>query len=120
MLTMMEIVNSNNKMGITIDDAIINLKRNVEIVDSHISISVYLFSASSEIWIPKALDNESAITIVTIIPMTTLDEFLLECRPIVNLSVVFIPDVKPKLSPTFNECYSFIDIAFQFINKLEL
>lgn len=49
MLTMMEIVNSNNKMGITIDDAIINLKRNVEIVDSHISISVYLFSASSEI-----------------------------------------------------------------------
>lgn len=52
--------------------------------------------------------------------MTTIDEFVLECRPIVNLSVVFIPDVKPKLSPTFNECYTFIDIAFQFINKLEL
>jgi len=120
MLTIMAIVNSNTNKGITKDDAIINLNINVEIVDSHISLSVCIFSASSDICIPNASDNESAIAIVNIPPMTTIDEFVLECRPIINPSVVIIPDVTPKLSPTFIECFTFIDISFQFKNKLVL
>ena len=103
---------SRIKTGTINVNAKTNLDKKVEIVDSHISLVVCLLSDSSETWIPNASENASAIAIVKIPPITTKDELVLECRPIINPSVVIIPDVTPKLRPTFIECFTFVDISF--------
>jgi len=81
-----------------------NLEKKVKIVASHISFASCLFSDSSEIWMPRASENASAIAIVNMPPITTPFEWVPECKPIINPSVVIIPDVRPKLTPVFNEC----------------
>ena len=86
-------------------DAKTNLDRKVEIVDSHISLVVCVPSDSSEIWMPNASENASAIAIVNIPPITASFEWVPACKPTINPSVVIIPEVKPKLNPTFNECF---------------
>ncbi len=85
-----------------------NLEKNVETVDSHISLEECLISDSSEIWMPNASENASAIAIVSIPPITASFEFVPECRPTISPSVVIIPEVMPKLNPIFNECLTII------------
>ena len=81
----------------------INLETSVAIVDSHISFVVCLFSDSSQTWMPIASDSKSAIAIVNMPPSIAILEWVPECRPTINPNVVIIPEVKPKLNPTFNE-----------------
>ncbi len=81
-----------------------NLEKKVATVDPHISFVVCLFSDSSEMWIPSASEKASAIAIVSMPPMITGLEWVPECRPTTNPSVVIIPDVIPKLNPIFKEC----------------
>lgn len=93
------------RMGTINEDAMKNLKINVERVDSQISLVECMFSDSSDICIPRASESESAMAIVRIPPMTIRYELVLEYNPIINPSVVMIPDVNPKLNPTLRECF---------------
>lgn len=45
-----------------------NLKRNVKMVELHISFALCLFSDSSEIWMPRVSEKASATAIVKIPP----------------------------------------------------
>lgn len=54
---------------------------------------------------PNASEKASAIAIVNIPPRTTSFEWVPECNPTINPSVVIIPEVKPKLNPVFIECF---------------
>jgi len=81
-----------------------NLAAKVQIVDSHISFVVCLFSDSSETCMPNASENASAIAIVNTPPITTSFEWVPECKPTISPRVVIIPEVNPKLNPTFSEC----------------
>ena len=56
----------NNAIGIINVNATKSLVKNVEAVDSHISLVVCLFSVSSATCIPSASEKESAIVIVAI------------------------------------------------------
>lgn len=88
-----------NKIGIIKVNAKINFETKVDIVDSHISFVVCLFSDSSEMWIPIASDIASAIAITIIPPRTTIEERVPEFNPTIKPSVVIIPEVRPKLNP---------------------
>jgi hypothetical protein len=92
-------------MGMINEEAMMNLKTKVEIVDSQISFVECVFSDSSDICIPSASERESAIAMVRMPPMTTRVEFVDAYSPIINPRVVMIPEVNPKLNPTFNECF---------------
>jgi hypothetical protein len=105
MFMMIALVSSKRRMGMMNEEAMRNLNMNVEIVDSQISFDEWMFSDSSDIWIPNASERESAIAIVRIPPMTTRTEFVLANNPIINPRVVMIPDVNPKLNPTLSECF---------------
>ncbi len=98
--------NENNNTGIKNVRAKKNLAKKVIKVDSQISFVVCLFSDSSEIWIPRASENASAIAMVRIPPITTILEWVPECNPTIKPRVVIIPDVEPKLKPVFKECLS--------------
>lgn len=80
-----------------------NFDTNVDIVDSQISLGVCLFSASSEICIPRESEKASAMAIVRIPPMTANLELVPEYSPTMRPSVVMIPDVNPKLNPVLME-----------------
>lgn len=45
------------------------------------------------------------MAIVKMPPITTRVELVLAYNPIINPSVVMIPDVNPKLNPTLSECF---------------
>ena len=103
--TMIAVLRFKMRIGMMNEDAMRNLKINVERVDSQISLVECIFSDSSEICIPRASENESARAMVRIPPMTIRNELVLEYNPIINPSVVMIPDVNPKLNPTLRECF---------------
>jgi len=84
-------------------DAKISLDKKVEIVDSHTSFVVCLLSDSSEICMPNASEKASAIAIVNIPPITIGLEWVPQCKPTINPSVVIIPEVKPKLNPVLSD-----------------
>ena len=71
MLTMIAVSRLSSMMGIVNVSAKANFDKNVAIVDYHISFVVCLFSDSSEMWMPKASENASAIAIVSMPPSTT-------------------------------------------------
>lgn len=104
MLTIIAVLKGNIITGIMKDDAITNLNRNVDRVDSQICLLECIFSDSSETWIPKASEKESAIAIARMPPRTTSFEFVPEFKPTIRPSVVIMPDVNPKLNPTSIEC----------------
>jgi hypothetical protein len=52
---------------------------------------------------PIASENESAIAIVRIPPITAIFKFVPELKPTIKPKVVIIPEVKPKLKPTLRE-----------------
>ena len=89
------------------EEAMTNLEINVVIVDSQTSFDVCVFSDSSDMCIPIASDNESAIAIVSTPPMTASLEFVTEYSPIMSPIVVIIPEVVPKQMPTLNECFNY-------------
>lgn len=98
-------VSSSVTTGITNVSAMTNFAKNVEIVDSHISLTVCLFSDSSDMCIPSASEKASAMAIVKIPPKTANCEWVPECSPTISPSVVMIPDVNPKLKPILMECF---------------
>jgi hypothetical protein len=67
-----------------------------------------VFSASFEIWIPKASEKASAMAIVRIPARTTISEFVPEWRPTIRPKVVMTADVSPKVMPVRNEFSIFI------------
>jgi len=104
-LTMIAVVRGKSRTGTTKVKAKINLAKKVYMVDSHISLVVCLFSDSSDIWIPRASENASAIAMISIPPRITPLEWVLECKPTISPMVVITPDVEPKHKPTFSECF---------------
>jgi hypothetical protein len=104
-LAIIAVGNCSNRRGTINVRAKANLDIKVDIVAIQISFVVCLFSVSSEICMPIASENASAIAIVKIPPMTTGFEWVPECRPTINPRVVIIPEVKPKLNPVFKECF---------------
>ena len=65
-LMTMAVERGKRRTGATKVNAKRNFAKKVEIVAVHICLIVCLFSASSEIWIPKASENASAMAIVKI------------------------------------------------------
>jgi hypothetical protein len=80
-----------------------NLARNVHIVDSQISLSVCLFSDSSETCIPNASEKASAIAMVSIPPIITSCECVPAWSPTIKPKVVIIPEVVPKQTPVLKD-----------------
>jgi len=76
-----------------------NFARKVEMVEAHICLTVCLFSASSETWLPRASEKASAMAIVRIPARTTILECVPECRPAVRPKVVMTADVSPNEMP---------------------
>ena len=99
MLMITAVSNEKSKKGIIKDRAKINLDKKAAAVACQISRVVCWFSASSEMWIPSASEKESAMAIVTMPPITTMVEWVLELRPMIRPSVVIAADVSPKLTP---------------------
>ena len=62
---------------------------------------------------PRASENASAIAIVNIPPMTASFEWVPERSPTINPRVVIMPEVNPKLNPTFSECVIFISLIYK-------
>ena len=81
----------------------INLNKKVEIVASHICCLLFFESASSEMCIPSESESESAIAIIIIPPKIIDFECVLEFKPMINPSVVIIPEVSPNPKPFFIE-----------------
>ena len=106
----------NNKIGIMNVNANTNLARNVDIVDSQISLVVCLFPDSSDICIPNASEKASAIAMVIMPPRTTNLDPVPDVRPTIKPKVVITPDVRPKLTPFLIE--SFIEhFSLQCLNS---
>src|SRR6267143_3741505 len=95
--------NDHSSTGTTKVSAIRNLAPKVAMVDSQISDTTPLFLDSSAMCMPKASDMASAIAIVRMPPTTTVREWVPEWSPTINPNVVITPDVRPKLSPVFND-----------------
>jgi hypothetical protein len=102
---MIAVERSNTKMGTMNVNANRNLEANVANVDSQISFVVWIFSASSETWMPRASEHASAIAIVKIPPIITNSDPEKEWRPTINPSVVIIAEVKPKHNPFLIESF---------------
>ena len=76
-----------------------SLVRKVAIVDPQISLLVWVFSDSSDIWIPRASENASAMAMVRIPPSTTRLEWVPEWRSTMRPRVVITAEVSPKEMP---------------------
>ena len=70
-LTMVAVDSSNRNTGTIKVMAKSNFAKKVVRVDSQISLSVCILSASSETWMPKASENASTIAMVNMPPITT-------------------------------------------------
>lgn len=102
---MIAVESVNNKIGMMNIRAKTNFAKNVAAVASQISFVWCLFSASSEMCMPKASDSASAIAITKIPPKIIVFEPVPECNPTINPRVVIIPDVRPKLKPFFIDSF---------------
>lgn len=98
------VAKSKRKMGMRKDNAIINFVKKVAMVASQIDLWEFFFEDSSEMWMPSASENASAIATVRIPPMTAIRRFVPVSNPIMTPSVVIIPEVRPKLIPVFMDC----------------
>ena len=114
-LTMIAVSSSSSIRGMMNVSAKRNFDKKVAIVDCHISFVVCVFSDSSEMWMPRASENASAIAIVSMPPSTTSFELVLEYSPIIRPSVVIMPDVRPKHSPIFMEWFIVVFCFFVLI-----
>jgi len=102
-LAITELFNSKRITGTKKDKAVKSLNRKVEIVETHICFSEYLFSDSFDMWIPSASDKESANAMVKIPPITASLECVPELKPTRRPRVVMMPDVSPKLKPVLRD-----------------
>lgn len=78
-----------------------NLKKNVENVDSHTNLSDFFLVVSSEMCIPSASDIASAMDITIIPPITAKEDPVTEFKPTIIPNVVIIPEVNPNPNPFF-------------------
>lgn len=92
---------SRNSNAIMKDEATISFVRNVDIVASQIALCLFRLLDSSAVWMPRASENESAIAIVRIPPITASLEPVPAFRPIIRPSVVIMPEVRPNDTPVF-------------------
>ena len=76
-----------------------NFDEKVKSVASHISLVACSPSASSEIWIPMASENASAIANTTMPANTASLECVPECSPTMMPKVVITPEVSPNPTP---------------------
>lgn len=97
----MPICIGNKRRGIRKLNAKKNLVKNAESVDFHTCFSVFVLSASSEIWMPNASERESAKAIVITPAITANFEFVPKKRPMINPIVVITPEVNPNEIPLF-------------------
>ena len=101
MFTITAFDSSRNRRGIMKLDAMISFVKNVAAVASQIALWVFFLFVSSEMWIPSASENASAIAIVRIPPITAIFNPVPVFSPIINPNVVMIPDVRPNDTPLF-------------------
>jgi len=101
------VVRVRRRTGIMKVSAKISFERKVAIVDSQ-TCFVFVPCDSSEMWMPRESERESAIAMVIIPPMTTSLEFVAEFNPIIKPRVVIIPEVKPKLNPVLMLFFIFL------------
>jgi len=87
------------------EDATINFVRKVDTVASQISFCLLPFLDSSDMWMPRASENASAIATVRIPPMIASLSPVPAFSPIIRPSVVIIPEVSPKLTPIFVDSF---------------
>ena len=99
MLMMTAVLSSNRTTGMMNVHAKINLDTNVAMVACQISLWLCFASASSDMWMPNASDNESAIAIINMPPMTIIFDPVVAYSPINRPNVVIMPDASPKLKP---------------------
>ena len=85
-----------------------NFDKNVDIVDSQISLLLELFSDSTAMCIPKASERASAIAIIKIPAIIIFVELELEFNPIIKPKVVIMPDVIPKPKPFITEALIYL------------
>ncbi len=88
-----------------------NFVKKVNIVACQIYLCETSFWLSSDRWIPKASETESAMAIDKIPPVTIVLELETEYNPINIPNVVITPDVKPNPNPfltSFNNRFSFL------------
>jgi len=102
--------------GIMNEEAIISFVKKVVAVASHITFLLFRFDDSSEIWMPSASENASAIAIVRIPPITTSFIPVPTFSPTIKPKVVIIPEVSPKLTPVFID--SFIRVYVKNVYKV--
>ena len=104
MLIIIAIFNDIKRTGITKISAVRNFVMNADPVLFQTFIFV-LPADSSEIWIPNASENESAIAIVIIPPKTANFECVPEKSPTIKPNVVIIPEVIPNPKPLFTDFF---------------
>lgn len=97
-----------------------NLAKKVETVASQIWRGVEFASYSTEMWMPKASENASAIAIVKTPPITARRELVPAFKPTISPSVVIVAEVSPKLNPFFIELFESIKLFFGGARKLNL
>lgn len=103
---MTAVSNLNNNTGAINVNVIRNLEIKVANVDSQTPLLVCFLFDSSDMWIPKESERESAIAIINIPPITTNPECVVEFKPTIIPSVVITPEVKPKLNPFFIDTFN--------------
>jgi len=105
MLMITAVDKSQISSGTMNDDAMINFVKKVATVASHTALWLFRWLDSSEMWIPSASENASAIAIVRIPPMTMSFIPIPVFSPTINPRVVIIPDVNPKDTPIFIDSF---------------
>lgn len=104
-LTTIAVCKAKKTTGMTNVKAKIDFAKNVAIVAPQICLAVWTFSDSSDMWIPNASENASAIAMVSTPPNTASFEPVPEFNPTINPNVVMTADVKPKEMPVLNDSF---------------
>src|SRR3989339_1211876 len=105
MLIIMAWDRSKIRTGIIKVEAKISFEKKVENVEAQTSRWLLLRSDSSETWIPRASEKESAIAMLKIPPKTTAREPVPELSPTIIPRVVIVPEVRPKQKPLIADVF---------------
>ena len=102
---MMEFLKFIKMKGETKVIATISFVKSVANVASQTDLEPFLLLDSSDMCIPKASLEASAIAMVKIPPITTLFNPVPELSPTISPRVVMIPEVIPKLIPFLKDSF---------------
>ncbi len=98
MSIMIAVCSEKNRTGIAKVRAKMNFEAKVDNVASHTFFLDFLV-VSCETWMPMASENASAIAMLSIPPIITSLECVLENKPIIRPRVVITAEVNPKPRP---------------------